>query len=277
MKTRKLIIIVSIMLFMSFLSSLRPAVAQEKAGSDADLAQELSNPLADLMTIPVQMNYDYDIGPNDDGKKLQTNIQPVIPFELNDSWNLISRTIVPVISQSDIPSGSGSKFGLGDINMSLFFSPKAPTSGGIIWGVGPIFLLPTATSKWLGSEKWGAGPAAVALTTRGPWTMGVLGNHIRSFAGEDSRQDIRNTFIQPFFAYTTPDAITYSFQSETTYNHKTEKWSIPFNVAVAKLTRWGKIPVSLQAGIGYWLESPDSGPEGFRFRFQINFVLPKPK
>jgi len=129
----------------------------------------------------------------------------------------------------------------------------------------------------LGADKWGVGPAAVALTTRGPWTMGVLANHIRSFAGDSNRQDIKSTFIQPFFAYTTPDALTYSFQSETTYNHKTENWSVPINFAVAKMMRWGKLPVNLQGGIGYWLKSPDSGPEGFRFRFQINFVLPKPK
>jgi len=130
-----------------------------RQGSDADLAQELSNPIADLITIPVQMNYDRGIGPQDDGWKLQTNIQPVIPFQLNDSWNLITRTIVPVIYQDDILPGSGSDFGLGDINMSLFFSPKKPTSGGILWGIGPVLLFPSATESLLGGKKWGAGPA----------------------------------------------------------------------------------------------------------------------
>jgi hypothetical protein len=243
---------------------------------DAELAQELSNPLADLMTIPIQMNYDRDIGPLDDGWKLQTNIQPVIPFHLNEDWNLISRTIMPVIYQDDIFPGEGSQFGLGDINLSLFFSPKKPTSRGLIWGIGPVLLFPTATDSLLGAEKWGAGPAAVALTMRGPWTIGILANHIWSYTGDSDRQDISNTFLQPFAAYTWPSAWTVSVQSESTYNWKTEKWSVPVNVAVSKLIRLGKLPVSLQAGIGYWAESPDAGPEGFRFRLQANFVLPKP-
>jgi len=243
---------------------------------DAELAQELSNPLADLMTIPIQMNYDRGIGPLGDGWKLQTNIQPVIPFDLNEDWNLNSRTIVPVIYQDDIFPGAGSQFGLGDINLSLFFSPRKPTSGGLIWGIGPVLLFPTATDSLLGAKQWGAGPAAVALTMRGPWTVGMLANHLWSYAGDSDRQDISNTFLQPFAAYTWPSAWTVSLQSESTYNWETEQWSVPVNVAVSKLVKWGKLPVSLQAGVGYWAESPDAGPEGFRFRLQANFVLPKP-
>lgn len=146
----------------------------------------------------------------------------------------------------------------------------------MIWGIGPVLLLPTATDSLLGSEKWGAGPTAVALTVRGPWTVGMLANHIWSYGGDDDRLDISSTFLQPFTAYTWPSAWTVSVQSESTYNWKTEKWSMPVNVAVSKLVRLGKLPLSLQAGVGYWAESPDAGPEGFRFRLQANFVLSKP-
>ena len=256
---------------------VQPAMAQDASGQsegDAELAQKLSNPLADLISIPFQVNYDQNIGPWN-GKKLQTNIQPVAPFHINDDWNLITRTIIPVIYQDDILPRSGTDFGLGDINLSLFFSPKKPTSGGVLWGVGPVLLLPTATEDLLGAKKWGAGPAALALTVRGKWTLGALGNHIWSYAGDSSRADISNTFLQPFAAYTWPSAWTASVQSESTYNWKTEKWSVPVNVAVSKLVRWGKLPVSLQAGFGYWLESPDTGPDGFRFRIAATFVLPK--
>jgi hypothetical protein len=242
---------------------------------DAQLAEELTNPLADLMTIPIQMNYDRDIGPLDDGWKLQTNVQPVLPFRLTPDWNLISRTIIPVISQEDIFPGAGSQFGLGDINLSLFFSPKKPTSGGLLWGIGPVLLLPTATDSLLGARKWGAGPTAVALTMRGPWTVGFLANHIWSYAGDSDRQDISNTFLQPFAAYTWPSAWTVSVQSESTYNWETEKWSVPVNVGVSKLVKLGKLPVSLQAGVGHWAESPEGGPEGVRFRLHATFVLPK--
>ena len=243
--------------------------------SDAELAQELTNPLANLVTVPLQMNLDQRIGPVDDGTKLATNIQPVVPFEVNDDWNLITRTIMPVIYQDDLFPGAGSQFGLGDINLSLFLSPRKPTASGVMWGAGPVVLLPTATDSLLGAEKWGAGPSAVGLVLKGPWTVGMLANHIWSFAGDDDRGDISNTFMQPFVAYTWPSAWTVSAQSESSYNWKTDQWSIPVNFGVAKVVRFGQLPVSLQAGVGYWAESPDNGPEGFRFRLQANIVLPK--
>ena len=170
--------------------------------------------------------------------------------------------------------GSGSKFGLGDINTTLFLSPKKPTAG-VVWGAGPVFLLRPATDDVLGAEKWGAGPSAVGLVLRGPWTAGMLANHIWSFVGDDDRQDIDNTFLQRFLAYTTPTAWTFSVQSETNDNWETENWSVPINVAASKLVRTGRLPVNLQAGVGYWLESPRAGPEGFRFRLRANFVLPR--
>jgi len=242
---------------------------------DAGLAQELTNPVANLVTVPIQFSFDRNIGPRDDGDKLTVNVQPVIPFEINDDLNLITRTIVPLIHQEDIFPGSGSKSGLGDINLSLFLSPKKPTAGGLTWGAGPVLLFPTGTDDQLSAEKWGAGPAAVALALKGPWTVGVLANHIWSYAGDDDRADISNTFVQPFVAYTTPTAWTFSLQTESTYNWETEKWSVPINGAASKLVRFGKLPVSLQGGVGYWAESPESGPEGWRFRLQASIVLPK--
>ena len=124
--------------------------------TDADLAQELTNPVADLVTIPFQMNFDRDVGPADDGRRFLMNIQPVIPIHLNDDWNLITRTIIPVIDQSNVFPGAGSQSGLGDTVLTTFFSPKTEQKGDLIWGVGPVFLLPTATDSLLGTEEWGA-------------------------------------------------------------------------------------------------------------------------
>jgi hypothetical protein len=251
------------------------SAAAEEQGSDADLAQDLANPLADLMSIPIQMNYDSDIGPLEDGWKLQTNIQPVIPVNVNENWNIITRTIIPVVGQEDIFPATGSQFGLGDINLSLFISPQNSSGEGITWGFGPVLLFPTATDQLLGAKNWGAGPTAVVLNVRGPLTVGMLANHIWSYGGDSDRDDISSTFLQPFAAYTWPSAWTASLQSETTYNWETEKWSVPVNLGVTKLVKWGKLPVNLQSGIGYWLESPETGPDGFRFRLQATFVLPK--
>jgi len=280
LKMKKEMIVISMLfMFISLITVFQPAQAEGPSGPTpgeaADLAQELTNPLADLLTIPIQMNYDQNIGPGDDGWKLQTNIQPVYPFHLTDDWNLISRTILPVTYQDDIFPGSGSQFGLGDATLSLFFSPQKPTSGVLIWGVGPILYFPTATDSLLGAEKWGAGPTAVVLSMQGPWTLGALGNHVWSFAGDSDRPDISSTFLQPFVAYTWSKVWTVSVQSESTYNWETEKWSVPVNAAVSRLVKLGRLPVSLQAGVGYWAASPQTGPEGLRFRLQANFVLPK--
>jgi hypothetical protein len=271
--------ILGLCLLLALFIQVQPAqaenISEAEQSEDAELANELNNPLADLMIFPIQMNYDKDIGPRDDGWRLRTDIQPVIPFHLTESWNFLSRTVIPVTYQEDVDPDEGSQFGLGDILQGLFFTPKNPTSGGIIWGAGPILLLPTATNSSLGTKKWGAGPTAIVLTSREPWTVGVHANHVWSFAGDSDRANFSNTLVQPFVAYTWPSAWSASVQSESIYNWKAEQWAVPVTVAVAKLVRWGKLPVRLQAGVGYWVESQDAGPEGFRFLFQMNFVLPR--
>ena len=239
-----------------------------------DLAKKLSNPIASLISVPFQFNYDNGYGPND-GDKAYVNVQPVIPITLNDDWNLISRTILPIAWQNDIAGPSGDQFGLGDTTQSLFFSPSKPTASGIIWGVGPVFLLPTATDELLGGQKWGAGPTAVVLKQFGGWTVGMLANHIWSFAGDDDRSDINSTFLQPFVSYTTKDAWTFTLNTESTYNWEADEWSVPINFMVAKLVVIDKQPISLTAGVRYWAESPDSGPDGFGFRTAITFLFPK--
>lgn len=241
---------------------------------DADLAKKLSNPVADLISVPLQLNYDQDIGPGDEGERWQLNIQPVVPLTLNADWNVISRTILPVLDQSDVPPGED-EFGLGDITQSLFFSPKAPTAEGWIWGAGPAFLLPTAGDDTLGTEKWGAGPTAVALRQQGSLTYGALANHIWSFAGDDDRAEVSSTFLQPFLAHTTASAWTFTVNSEATYNWRASDWGVPLNAVVSKVVRIGKLPVSLVAGGRYWLEQADGGPEGFGLRFGLTFLFPK--
>jgi hypothetical protein len=136
-------------------------------------------------------------------------------------------------------------------------------------------IFPTAGDSKLGTDKWSLGPAGIVITMRGPWTLGALGNHAWSVAGNSDQTNINNTFFQPFAAYTWSNAWTASIQSESNYNWNTDTWSIPVNVAANKLVFIGKLPVSLQVGVGYWMESPDTGPEGLRYRLQANIVLPK--
>jgi hypothetical protein len=239
------------------------------------LAQQLANPVASLISVPFQSNFDFKVGPADDGFRMTTNVQPVIPITLNQDWNLISRTVIPVVHQKDIFPGASTQFGLGDTVQSLFFSPALPTANGIIWGAGPVFLLPTGTDPLLSTEKWGAGPTAVALAQRGPWTIGALANHIWSFAGADDRADVNSSFVQPFATYTTPEAVSYSLSSEATYNWAADTWSVPINFNVTKVMNFGGQLVSVGGGVGYWLDSPPGGPDGFRARAQVTFLFPR--
>ncbi|WP_264297432.1 hypothetical protein [Salinicola avicenniae] len=238
------------------------------------LAKQLSNPVANLISVPFQFNYDEDLG-SGNGERFLLNIQPVIPFGISDNWNLISRTILPVVSQDDVVPGEGSQFGLGDTVQSFFFSPKAPTASGVIWGVGPVFLLPTATETTLGAEKWGGGPTGVVLRQSGPWTTGLLANHLWDFAGESHRNDIDSTFLQPFASYTTPEAWTYGVNSESTYDWEANQWSVPVNAFVTKLTSLGAQPISVGGGVRYWVEQPDSGPDGWGARLILTLLYPQ--
>ena len=243
--------------------------------SNEELAKKLANPVASLISVPFQLNYDQDIGPADDGDRWVMNVQPVIPVSINDDWNLISRTILPLVSQSDIFPGAGSQSGVGDIVQSVFFSPKASTASGWIWGAGPVLLLPTGSDDLLTADQWAAGPTVVLLKQQGPWTYGALANHLWSFAGDDDRTDVNATFMQPFLSYTTPTAWSVDFNTESTYDWEAERWSVPLNLTATKVTRLGGQLISVGGGVRDWADSPDSGAEGLGIRLVVTLLFPK--
>jgi hypothetical protein len=257
----------------ALLGLLSSQVAQ--AQDAAELAKQLSNPIAALVSVPLQLNYDRDIGVARGGERWQLNMQPVVPIELNKDWNIISRTILPIVSQSDVFPGAGSQFGTGDIVQSVFVSPKAPTPGGWIWGAGPVLLLPTGSNDLLTADKWGGGPTVVVLKQQGPWTYGLLANHIWSFAGKDQRADISSTFVQPFLSHTTPTAWTFAVNTESTYDWKNTQWTVPINMTISKVTRIGGQLVSLGGGIRYWADGPDSAPHGVGVRLVASLLFPR--
>ena len=248
------------------------APAADAGGSDDDLAKKLQNPVASLISVPLQFNYDEPIGPKN-AARYTLNIQPVIPITLNQDWNLIVRTIVPLTYNESSRDGQPYKFGTGDVVQSLFFSPKQPV-GGWILAIGPVFLWPTASDDSLGSGQWGAGPTALALKQDSGWTYGILANHLWSYAGPHARQDVNATFIQPFISYTWPTATTIGLNTESTYDWTNKQWTIPINLSVSQLVKFGGQPVSFSLGGRYYAEGPSGGPE-WGVRFVVTFLFPK--
>jgi hypothetical protein len=256
-----------------------PSAGSGQAGSGqvdaAELAKKLANPVAALISVPLQYNYDEFGGANDGASKSVLNIQPVIPLSISEEWNLIIRTIVPLVSQKDFPVAEMNESGMGDIVQSFFFSPKAPV-GGWILAAGPVGLYPTATEDLLGSEKWGVGPTALALKQQGSWTVGALVNHIWSVAGEDDRADVNATLLQPFVSYVFQKTkTTLGLNTESTYDWEGEAWAVPVNMTIAQMFKVGPQIMQLTLGARYWAESPDNGPEDWGMRAQLTFLFPK--
>jgi len=242
--------------------ALTSGVVYGQQESDDEIAKKLSNPVADMVSIPLQFNWEFGYGPDEDMHEI-TNLQPVVPFRWNDRLNLITRLIMPALNT---PGESV----FGDMTLSFFFSPVGT---GTIWGVGPVFGLPRT------GEKWSAGPTFVVLKQEGRYTYGALANQLWSFAGDDNASDVNQTFLQPFFAIGFPKALTLTIQSESVANWEApdgNTWTVPINVIVSKVKTLGPYPASYAFGAGVFADSPDGGPE-WKLRGVVTLILPSRK
>ena len=249
-----------------------------KKGEDetAELARAVQNPVADMISVPFQNNTNFNFGPRERTQNV-LNIQPVIPVDLNEEWLLITRTIIPVVSQPSLFRGDdGRENGLGDTVVSAFFSPRDRDRwlGNWLWGAGPALLLPTSTDDRLGPGEWGAGPSVVFLSMPGRWVVGSLFSQIWSF-GDDGGSDKVSIFSwQPFVNYnldggwylTTSPLITANWEGDDT-------WTVPIGGGAGRIVRMGRLPVNLSLAGFYNIVEPDNvGPEwSVRFNFQLLF------
>jgi len=264
---------------------LAPALAQQ---STEELAKAAQNPVADMISLPFQNNTNFDYGPDDDIQNI-LNIQPVWPFRIAPDWNLISRTILPVIYQPDlavpVKVAPGvvedvtidGAFGLGDLNETLYFSPAKP--GKVIWGVGPTFTLPTATDDVLGSGKWSAGPAFVVLTMPGHWVLGALITNQWSFAGDSDRADVNAMLLQYFINYNLKKGWFLSSSPINTANWEAssdDRWTIPIGGGVGRIFHAGNQAMMALVGAYYNVVKPDNVPAAdWQLRIQVQLLFPK--
>ena len=268
------------------------ACAQQAVGTEPPPAPEQSslelqkatqNPVADLISVPVQSNFNFGYGAKDAPQNSSTqyvmNIQPVIPVTLGDTgFNLITRPILPILEQPDLIDG-GHTWGWGDIQVQSYLSPNS--GKGLIWGVGPVLQMPTASDPdKLGTQKWSAGPGAVALLMPGKWVFGALANQIWSFAGDSDREDISLTTIQPFINYNFSDGWYVSSSPIVTANWEADghdnTWTVPVGGGFGRLIRLGKLPVNLQAQAFYNVVKPEDDPASdWTLRLQVQFLFPK--
>lgn len=260
-----------------------PASAELSASIDAgqsaastnaeDLAKKTQNPVADLISLPFQNNFTFPTGPGDDVLWV-LNVQPVIPVKLTKEWNLITRTVLPIIHQPSLADGLSSDNGLGDLQFTSFLSPA--DSGDFTWGAGPVFRFPTASKNTLGSEKWAAGPSFVGLTNSGPWVIGGLVQNIWSYAGPSDRDQVNQLLLQPFLNYNMADGwyLTTSPVITSDWNRPSDqRWTVPVGGGVGKILRIGKLPVNLQLQAYYNVQKPDQIGD-WTIRFQIQLLFP---
>lgn len=249
-----------------------------QGGSTESLTKAVQNPVASLISVPFQNNTNFAIGSYGRVQNI-LNVQPVIPMELNDNWNLITRVIVPFIFQPQVATPSLGTSGVGDLNPTFFFSPSK--AGKLIWGAGPTFSLRTETSSALGNGKWGAGPAIVILTQPKNWTLGFLANNIWSFAGDQNRRDVNALLLQYFVNYNLKKDWYLTSQPIVTADWRASpgnQWVAPFGGGFGRVFRIGHQPVNGQIAAYYNSIRPnDFAYPGWSVRFQIALLYPTPK
>jgi hypothetical protein len=237
----------------------------------AALAQKLANPVSSLISVPFQINTDYGIGPLDGSRNI-VNFQPVVPISINKNLNLITRMVLPIISQYNITGVGQQQSGLGDALVSAFFSP---TKGGLTWGVGPALSIPTATSDAFASKKLGIGPTAVALKQSHGWTYGALVNQIWSIVGSGSTPSVSQAFIQPFLTYNWKTGAGLGGTLEWTQNWKASTTTMYLVPTVSGITSLGGQKVQLAVGPRFNIAAIDGGKADLGWRAVVAFIFPK--
>jgi len=256
---------------------VRAGTPNSSQADATELAKQLQNPIGNLYSFPFQSNTNFRFGPNRGTQEI-LNVQPVIPIHVNDDWNIITRTILPLIWQPSMqPDADTVPFGSGPTTFSAFLSPRNPVNGWL-WGVGPVAQIPTVSDRSLGSSVWGAGITGVLVYMEGPWVAGVLANNVWSLGGTSGRgaTSYNNFLLQPFVNYNFGEGWYVGSAPIVTANWDADSdntWTVPVGAQVGRVIRLsGKLPVNLMVGAYYNAIHPDIGPT-WQLRSQVTFIF----
>lgn len=246
-----------------------------KTQESPDIAKTAQNPIAHVISVPFENDFYPQTGPQKENEYV-LEIKPVVPIPLSRNWNLITRTIIPVIHTPDLAPGIEGTSGLGDVQESLFFSPTKAGPGGVIWGAGPVILAPTATETFYGTGKTNIGPTVVVLKSQGHWLYGALVQNVWSVAGPKNRPDVNQFLTQPFVNYNFPHKWYLVSSPVVTANWKLDngRWLVPVGGGVGKIVHFGKVPVNIYTQFFGNAEHPN-GTSKWSARFQMQFLFPK--
>ncbi|HUO05525.1 MAG TPA: hypothetical protein VMU16_10040 [Candidatus Binataceae bacterium] len=269
-----------LILMILLVGLLPPAVAQAQDAASSqqqvptplspqDLAKSAHNPFEEFVKIPIEPEAGFGIGPHHDpGASL--NIEPTLPLQITDDWDVITQPNLTIAYQ---PSPHG-QFGLQDFQTLSYLTPAHAAKW--IWGIGPIFQFPTASSKELGTGHWCAGPTAAVVYSNGPWFNGIRTYQLMSFAGNRSRGSVNLTYVEPDFSYNfesgwyidTDPAITFDWTANTA-----NAWTLPVGADVGKAFNIGKQAMTMQIGSYDFVKYPPNTPQ-WGIRLSITFLFP---
>jgi hypothetical protein len=248
--------------------------AEEVRAQEERLLQRLANPLASLASLKLTADFDYHVGPLEEGHRTTLLVQPTIPIHLGDEWNLISRTVLPVIYQEDVAPGVGNQSGVGDLTEILFVAAVQPGGSAWIWGVGPLIRIPTGSDDLLTSRKVAVGPAAALVRQEGDFTVGVILSQFWSVRGSSQAPDVEIGTVEPFVTYRTEGLWNLTLHIPCLYDFHAHQWTIPAALTVEKLVSFQRRPVTISFGLRYWADSSDAAAHDLGFEFSLTIVFP---
>jgi hypothetical protein len=251
-------------------------VAPKKEVDSVDIAKKLANPIANMISVPLQYEFSRGVGRNQGGSEQTLLLQPVAPFNLGGGDTFIVRPIIAGARETSVQYAAGQSFsgyGISSVTLESFYAPN--TNSSWIWGIGPYAITPSGNSGKFGSQQTGAGVTAVLLNRDGPWTYGALAFQSWNVGGNPAFGTQNNLFGEPFIAYTNKEAFTFTAQMQAQYNYDAHGTTNPLYVGVSKLEVFDGVPISFSAGPIYYLSNTPGGPSGWGGRAQVTLVILK--